>query len=417
MNLRTTDFAFMEQAAQQDADDALGHYREQFNLPEGLIYLDGNSLGPLPKSVPPAMHRLLNDEWGDQLIGGWNQSDWIGLPERLGARIAHVLGAQPHEVIACDSISVNLIKLIALALQAAAPRTKVLMDEGQFPTDGYVAAGLARLMGETRMTLHTVPRSGLSEALDDETAVIVLSHVHYVSSEKFDLKEWTSRAHDQGALVIWDLAHSAGVMPLELGSAGVDFATGCTYKFLCGGPGGPSFVYAADRLLNQFSQPLWGWMGHQDPFAFAHDYEPAEGARQFLTGTPSILAMTAAYASLALFLDLDLNAVQSKSRALTGRLIEGVAERGLDLKLATPRAPADRGSHVSFRHPSAYAIVQAMIEHGVIGDFRAPDILRFGIHPLVNGYQDIARCLTILQEVLEQAQYKAPRFSERQRVT
>jgi kynureninase len=217
--------------------------------------------------------------------------------------------------------------------------------------------------------------------------------------------------------VIWDLAHSAGVMPLELGSASVDFATGCTYKFLCGGPGGPSFVYAADRLLNQFSQPLWGWMGHQDPFAFAHDYEPAKGARQFLTGTPSILAMTAAYASLALFLDLDLNAVQSKSRALTGRLIEGVAERGLDLKLATPRAPADRGSHVSFRHPSAYAIVQAMIEHGVIGDFRAPDILRFGIHPLVNGYQDIARCLTILQEVLEQAQYKAPRFSERQRVT
>jgi kynureninase len=371
----------------------------------------------MPQTAPDVMSGLLCNEWGQELIGGWNTSDWIGLPQRLGARIAKVIGASGREVLACDSISINLFKLLVTALELNAPRKKVVIERGQFPTDGYVAHGLSNLLGEDRIRIVSVDRDDLVTAIDDETAVVLLSHVHYVTSEKYDLAEWTERAHAAGALVIWDIAHSAGIEPLHVSDAKVDFATGCTYKFLCGGPGGPSFVYVAERWLSQAKQPIWGWMGHRAPFEFSEAYEGANGIGQFLTGTPSIIAMAAAFEALSLFQDLDFEAVRMKSQSLSQRLIDGVAAKKLPVLLASPEEATMRGSHVSFRHPKAYSVMQALIEAGVVGDFRAPDVLRFGIHPLVNSYLDIDRCLETLHDVLADQRFKDPRFSIKQRVT
>ncbi len=407
----------MKTAQELDALDPLGHLRGAFQVPEGMVYLDGNSLGPMPQTAPDAMSRLLHNEWGQELIGGWNSSDWIGLPERLGARIAKVIGASGREVMACDSISINLFKLLVAALELNAPRKKVVIERGQFPTDGYVTHGLSNLLGEDRISIVSVDRDDVAAAIDDETAVVLLSHVHYVTSEKYDLADWTERAHAVGALVIWDLAHSAGVEPLKVSDAKVDFATGCTYKFLCGGPGAPSFVYVAERWLSQAKQPIWGWMGHRSPFEFSEGYEGANGIGKFLTGTPSIIAMAAAFEALSLFQHLDFEAVRRKSQSLSQRLIDGVAAKKLPVQLASPEEASMRGSHVSFRHPDAYSVMQALIEAGVVGDFRAPDVLRFGIHPLVNSYLDIDRCLETLHDVLADQRFKDPRFSIKQRVT
>ena len=407
----------MKTAQELDALDPFGHLRTSFQMPEGMVYLDGNSLGPMPKIAPDAMSKLLHDEWGQELIGGWNSSDWIGLPQRLGARIAKVIGASGREVMACDSISINLFKLLVTALELNAPRKKVVIERGQFPTDGYVAHGLSNLLGEDRIRIVSVDRDDLVTAMDEETAVVLLSHVHYVTSEKYDLAEWTERVHAAGALVIWDIAHSAGVEPLHVSDAKVDFATGCTYKFLCGGPGGPSFVYVAERWLSQAKQPIWGWMGHRAPFEFSEAYEGANGIGQFLTGTPSVIAMAAAFEALSLFQDLDFEAVRMKSQSLSQRLIDGVVAKKLPLQLASPQEASMRGSHVSFRHPEAYPVMQALIEAGVVGDFRAPDVLRFGIHPLLNSYLDIDRCLEMLRDVLADQRFKDPRFSIKQRVT
>ncbi len=399
-----------------DLDDPLSAMRARFILPERGVYLDGNSLGALPRETPAVIADLVARQWGGDLIASWNTHDWIGMPARLGALVAPLIGARAHEVIVCDSVSVNLFKLIASALEARSGRGTILSEAGNFPTDLYMAQGVARMRGGT---VRLAEADAVAGAIDDDTAVVVLTHVHYKSGRKLDMGAITRAAHAQGALVLWDLSHSAGAVELDLDGCGADLAVGCGYKYLNGGPGAPAFLFVAERLQDQMHSPLSGWMGHAAPFDFTDDYRPAGGLARFLCGTPSVIGMAALESGLALFAGVDRAAMFAKSRALGGAFIRLMDQEcaGAGFALASPRDDAARGSHVSYAHPDAYAICQALIARGVVGDFRAPDLLRLGFSPLYTSFTDVFDSVATLRDVMAERAWDRTAYRTRARVT
>jgi kynureninase len=401
-----------DEARALDACDPLREVRERFAVPEGVIYLDGNSLGPLPRATAARVADTVEREWGEGLIRSWNDAGWIDAPTRVASRIAPLIGAAPHEVIVTDSTSVNLYKLLAAALHARPDRRVILTEAGNFPTDLYVARSLAAMLGAE---VRTLPREQVLGALDESVAVLMLTHVHYTSAAMWDMQSVTAAAHAVGALALWDLSHSAGAVAVELSGVGADLAVGCGYKYLNGGPGAPAFLYVAERHQAALASPITGWMGHAEPFRFVDDYAPADGMVRWLAGTPSILGLAALEAGLATFDDVDLPQLFAKGRALSELFVAEVEARCPELRLASPRG--ERGSHVSFAHPDGYAVMAALIARGVIGDFRAPDLLRFGFTPLYLGYEDVWRAAETLADVLDSGAWREPRFQARARVT
>lgn len=402
----------LDEARALDAADPLAAYREQFALPEGVIYLDGNSLGALPKATPAALADVATRQWGDRLIRSWNEG-WIDAPQRIGAKIAPLIGAAADEVIIGDTTSTHLFKALVAALRANPDRHTVLSEAGNFPTDLHIAEGAVACVPGAR--LKVVARADLAEALDEDTAVLLLTHVHYKTGERFDMTAWTARAHDAGALMLWDLSHSVGAVPIDLNGADADLAVGCTYKYLNGGPGAPAFIYVATRWQDRLASPLSGWMGHAAPFAFEDAYRPAPGMKRWLAGTPAMLSTAALEAALDLWADIDQHAVAAKSARLFDILAAAGAALGLDC--VSPRDTAQRGSHISFRHPHAHAITQALIAHGVIGDFRDPDILRLGLTPLYLSHEDVWCAGEMLKKIVETGEWQNPQYSERLAVT
>ena len=397
-----------------DQADPLRHCRSRFTLPPGVIYLDGNSLGALPAAVPARLRQAVEQEWGVGLIRSWNDAGWYPAPQRVGARIAQLLGAQADEVIVCDSTSVNLFKLLVAALRLRPGRRVILGERGNFPTDAYVASGVA---GITGAQFQAVAADAVMAALDQTVAVLSLTHVNYRSGAVYDMAALTRRAHEVGALVVWDLAHTAGAMPCQLNDCEADFAVGCGYKYLNGGPGAPAFAFVAQRHQGDLSQPLTGWHGHARPFDFEHDYRPAPGIDRLLVGTAPQLGLIALEAALTAFDGVDLAVLRAKSVALTALFIRLVDEQVPGFGLITPRDAPRRGSQVSLTHPEAYAIVQALIHRGVIGDFRAPDILRFGFAPLYVGYTDVWQAVATLRDIMATQDWLRPEFRQRKAVT
>lgn len=396
-----------------DRNDPLAVFRDRFSLPEGVIYLDGNSLGALPRGVKARMDDVVSNQWGEGLIRSWNTHDWIDLPGRVGDRIARLVGAAPGTVTVADSTSVNLFKVLSAAVHLRSERRVILSEKGNFPTDAYIAAGLAELLGQGH-ELRLVEADELPEALDADVAVLMLTEVNYRTGARLDMASLTAAAHAAGALTVWDLCHSAGAIPVDLTAAGADFAVGCGYKYLNGGPGAPAFVYAAPRHHADLRQPLTGWLGHAAAFTFAEDYQPADGIARMRVGTPPILSMQALDAALDAFDGVDLGAVKAKADRLFDLFVGEVADLGLTL--ATPTDPARRGTQVSLRHPEAYAVVQALIARGVIGDFREPDIMRFGLTPLYLRYQDVWYAAQILREIIAANAWDQPEFKARAKV-
>lgn len=402
----------LDQARAIDATDPLGAFRNRFALPEGVIYLDGNSLGPLPRATGPAIADMVDRQWGERLIRSWNEG-WIDAPQRIGDKIARLIGAEAGEVIVTDSTSVNLFKLIVAALRLDPTRTVIVSEAGNFPTDLHIAEGAVGCVPGA--TLNAVPRDRINDAIDDRTALVLLTHVHYKTAARFDMAEWTARAHAAGALILWDLSHSAGAVPVELNRCEADLAVGCGYKYLNGGPGAPAYLYVASRLQERTTSPLSGWMGHAAPFDFADGYAPAPGIKRWLAGTPPMLAMAALETGVDVMLEADQAAIAAKSASLFD-LMASIGD-ALGLDCVSPRDPAQRGSHISFRHPQAYALCQALIAEGVIGDFRDPDILRFGLTPLYVSHEDLVRAGAIMATILAEELHTDPAFSKRYAVT
>ena len=402
----------LEEARALDAADPLAPFRARFALPEGVIYLDGNSLGPLPHDARAALAKTSSHQWGDRLIRSWNEG-WLEAPTRIGNRLAPLIGAAPGEVIACDSTSANLYKLIVAALRMLPPERRVVLSEaGNFPTDLHIAEGAVQAVPGAR--LRSVPRAAIAEALEAETGLLLLTHVHYRTAERFDLAGWTARAQAAGALMLWDLSHSAGAVPIDLNAAGADLAVGCGYKYLNGGPGAPGWLFVAARHQAALGNPLSGWMGHAAPFDFADGYAPAPGIRRWLTGTPPILGLAALEAGVKLMAEADPALIAAKSAAMFN--IVAHAADSLGLACATPADPARRGSHIALRHPAADALCQALIARGVIGDFRAPDVLRLALTPLYTRYEELVRACAILAELIAGEGWRAPEFARRRAV-
>ena len=403
-----------ERAAEFDAADPLSAYRARFTLPEGVIYLDGNSLGALPKATPEVLRRVVEQEWGEGLIRSWNDAGWFDMAGRVGAKIAPMIGAAPDEVIACDSTSVNLFKLIAAALQMRPGRTVILSEPGNFPTDLYMIAGLE---AQGLATRRLAEREALAGALGDDVALLLLTHVHYKTGAMHDMAALTRAAHEAGALVLWDLSHSTGAVPVDLNGAGADFAVGCGYKYLCGGPGAPAFAFVAGRHQAELRQPLTGWFGHAAPFAFSDDYAPAPGIEQLQCGTPPVLGLAALEVGVELIAEIGVGRLYGKSQALSEFFLESLMAHDVALDLVSPARASDRGSQLSFRHPEAYAICQALIARGVIGDFRDPDVLRLGFAPAYLSFADIAAAARHLAEVLASGEWQNAVFRQRAAVT
>ena len=432
MNSPTT----LQHCRQLDIDDPLRYLRDQFSLPTGIIYLDGNSLGALPKATANRVAQVIAQEWGQGLIRSWNSAGWIDQPARLGDKIARLIGAGPGEVLAADSTSINLFKVLSVAMQLAlrqSPHRKIVLSErSNFPTDLYMAEGLCRTHG---FSLRLVDAGEMEKSLTADVAVLMLTHVNYRTGAMFDMTAVTRAAKQAGALTIWDLAHSAGAVPVDLNRADADFAVGCGYKFLNGGPGAPAFVWANPRHVSATSaappQPLQGWLGHAAPFAFTPGYAPAAGIKQYLCGTPSVLGMAALDCGLDTVLAAEavggMARLYAKSLALSDLFMRLVEERcaGHGLGIVTPREHAARGSQASLtcQSASAYAVMQALIARGVIGDFRAgdgasqPDILRFGFTPLYNGFEDVWHAVDCLKQVLETSEWTHAEFNRKNAVT
>ncbi|MGY0195392.1 kynureninase [Leptothrix sp. BB-4] len=425
--------ASRDDALALDAADPLAPLRAQFTLPPG-VYLDGNSLGQLPSATPARLAQVVSQEWGVDLIQSWNKAGWIGLPGQVGNKIARLIGAAPGQVLAADSTSINLYKVLAVALQLAlrdeagvpSTRRRIVSERDNFPTDLYIAESLARQLGFELVLAEADELAGL---LDERVAVLMLTQVHYRTGRLHDMAAVTAQAHAAGARVLWDLAHSAGALPVDLLGADADFAVGCGYKFLNGGPGAPAFLWLHPRHLQRLDdegiwQPLSGWLGHAAPFAFTPDYRPAPGIGRFICGTPSPLALAALECGVDTVLAAEpvggMAALRRKSLALADLFIARVESRcaGHGLSLVTPRDPALRGSQVSLRRDEgAYAIVQALIARGVVGDYREPGILRFGFTPLMLRFVDVWDAVEQLVRVLESGEWREDRFQRRAAVT
>jgi kynureninase len=401
-------------AADFDAADPLAGFRERFTLPEGVIYLDGNSLGALPKATPARLQAVIEGEWGEGLIRSWNTASWFDMASRIGGKIAPLIGAAPHEVIACDSTSVNLFKLIAAALQMRPGRKVVLSEPGNFPTDLYMIAGLE---AQGLATRRLAERDKLVAALDGDVALLMLTHAHYKTGALYDMAALTRAAHAAGALVLWDLSHSTGALSVDLTSVGADFAVGCGYKYLCGGPGAPAFAFVAERHQAALQQPLTGWFGHATPFAFSDDYAGAPGIERVQCGTPPVLGLAALEVGVDLIAEIGVARLYAKSQALSEFFLESLMAHDVALELVSPPRAAERGSQLSFRHENAYAICQALIARGVIGDFRAPDVLRLGFAPAYLSFTDMAAAARHLAEVLASGEWQRAEFNQRAAVT
>ena len=405
----------LKKAQQLDAADALAFARERFRLPEEAIYLDGNSLGALPVAALDALSDTASNQWGTDLIASWNKHGWIDWPTRIGARLAPIVGAKPGELLIADSTSVCLFKVVASAVRARPGRKTILTQKRNFPTDLYVVQGLADMLG---LTVKAVEPDAIVASIDSDTAVITLTHVDYRSAAFYDMAAVNDAARAAGSLVVWDLSHSAGAIEIDLHGARSELAIGCGYKYLNGGPGAPAFLYVAERMQEKLRSPLQGWMGHAEPFAFVDEYRAADGILKFLTGTPSILAIAALEAGLATFDGIAMRDLAAKSRSLSELFIAEVEARcGSEVQLASPRDPVQRGSHVVFAHPEGYAVMQALIARGVVGDFRAPDLMRFGFAPLYNSHAEMVRAAQILADVLANREWDQPRFKQRAKVT
>jgi kynureninase len=401
-----------------DADDLLAGFRERFVLPPGLVYLDGNSLGALPRAVVERIARVTEQEWGCGLVRSWNSYDWINSPTNLGAKIARLVGAHSDEVVVTDTTSVNLARLVLTALDMQPARCEVLSEIGNFPTDLYACEGATGVFGRGR-SLRLTSRDGVLDSIDGSTALVMLTHIHYKTSEVHDMAEITKVAQARGALVLWDLSHSAGAVPVNLNEVEADFAVGCGYKYLNGGPGAPAFLFVSQRHHERAANAICGWLGHARPFDFSDKYVPAHGIRRFLAGTPSILANCALEAGVELVLEAGIERIYEKSRRLSNYFLLLVDAwcSDYDLKCVSPRRAEQRGSHVSFAHPHGYEIMQALISASVIGDFRAPDVIRFGFTPLYTRFEDLWIAAQKLREILEHEHWRNPRYAVRAAVT
>jgi kynureninase len=404
----------LAEARALDAADPIAGYRKQFALPPGVIYLDGNSLGALPLGTAARLGEVIRREWGEGLVRSWNNADWIGLSRRVGTMIAPLIGAAPDEVIACDSTSVNLFKLLAAALAMRPGRKVVLSEPGNFPTDLYLIAGLE---GQGLAEKRLVAREELESALDANVAVLLLTHIHYKTGAMHDMARLTRAAHEAGALVLWDLSHSAGAVPVDLNGCEADLAVGCGYKYFNGGPGAPAFAFVAKRHQAALQQPLTGWMSHATPFAFTDDYAPAPGIERLLTGTPPILGLAALEEGVRLIAEIGIERLSAKSRALSEFLRAAIAQVAPDLPCISPEGDAPRGSQLSYRHPEAYEIAQALIGRGLIPDFREPDVLRLGLSPAYIRFEDCWHAAQALGEVLVSGECERAEFRTRAAVT
>ena len=405
----------MTDIAALDRTDPFARTRALFDLPEGVIYMDGNSLGALPTAVKARVAEVVETQWGEGLIRSWNTHDWIDLPGRVGDRIARLIGAPPGTVTVADSTSINLFKVLVAALRLRPDRKVILTEKRNFPTDTYIAAGVAELLGPG-YALREVEAREMAGALGPDVGVLMLTETNYRTGARLDMAALTRAAHAAGALTIWDLAHSAGAFPVDLGAADADFAVGCGYKYLNGGPGAPAFVYAAPRHLRGLRQPLTGWLGHAAPFSFGETYRPADGIAAMRVGTPPILSMSALDAALDVFEGVDLAALRLKADRLFDIFTGTLASVAPELELLTPKDPVQRGTQASLRHPEAYAVMQALIARGVIGDFREPDILRFGLTPLYLSHAEVERAAIIVEEVMRERAWDRPEFRQRAKV-
>ncbi|MCA8299239.1 kynureninase [Burkholderia sp. AU30198] len=390
--------------------------RARFALPSGIRYFDGNSLGPLPAAAQTQAYITTTHEWGEGLIRSWQGAQWNTLPRRVGDRIGRLVGAAPGQVVACDSTSVNLFKVLTAAARLRPGRKLLVTDATSFPTDLYIAEQVARLTG---LEVVSVPARQIPKALNDKVAAVLLCHVDYRTSEIYDLGSLAKAAHDVDALLVADLSHSAGALPCDLDAHGVDFAVGCGYKYLNGGPGAPAFLYAAARHIPACEQPLSGWFGHAAPFEFTSSYDPAPGIERFLCGTNQVIALSILLRSLEVFDGVSIDDIRTRSLALTARFIKGSEERLArhGFVIASPQEAIKRGSHVSLRHPQGYAIMQELIERGVIGDFRMPDFMRFGFAPLFNTLEEVDELVDQIDQIMEECAWDKPQYAQRRDFT
>ena len=401
-----------------DEGDPLSQVRERFDLPLNTLYFTGNSLGALPKTLPFRLQRFVRQEWGQGLIRSWLQNDWYQLPQTVGNKLAKLIGANQGEVVACDSTSVNLYKLVVAALNLRPDRSKIITTSDNFPTALYILQGLVETL-DSNVVLEILEPDELPEAVDEDTALLTLTHVNYKTGSLYDMGEVTKRAQENGALVLWDLSHSCGAMPLNLDAHSVDFAIGCSYKYLNAGPGAPAFIFIRKDLQKQIKQPLTGWMGHTDPFAMSDQYVPAPGIRRMLCGTHPVLGLACLDEALNIFADVDMQDVLEKSRKMGGLFIRLMEERCSHHGFipVSPLANDRRGSQVCFKHQHAYSIVQALIERNVICDFRAPDVARFGLATLYLRYVDIWEAVATISTVLEEQIWREDKFNQLAAVT
>ena len=390
--------------------------KAMFDIPAGVIYLDGNSLGPLPKDAPVRVANMLKDEWGEMLISGWNKAGWMQQPTRVGNRIANLIGAEENCVVMGDTLSIKVYQAVASALELNPERKVILSDNGNFPTDLYMTDGLIRSLNDGH-ELRTVNPEDIEAAIDDTVAVLLLTEIDYRTGRKHDMKRLTEKAHAAGVITIWDLAHSAGALPVNLSGCNADFAVGCTYKYLNGGPGAPAFIYVAPRLADKVRPALSGWLGHEAPFAFNLDYKAGSGIERMRVGTPPVIALTVLESALDIWDMADIYDVRAKSIELCDLFIREVEARCPQLSLDTPREGAARGSQVSFQFADGYAAMQALIAHGVVGDFRAPDTMRFGFTPLYIDKTDVLAAVDILENILTNSLWDTAEFKTKSAVT
>ena len=403
-----------------DTLDSIKKVREQFALPKDVIYFDGNSLGPLPKNTIKSLDSVIQREWGDGLIRSWNDENWINLPRNLGNQIAPLIGAKEGEVIVVDSTSVNLFKVLSSALMLNKNRKVIVSEAANFPSDLYILEGVNNMFGESyERCLIDEGDDEIEKYIDSSTAVVVLSHINYKTGRITDLKKITTFAHEKGALVVWDISHSVGVFPMNLHDLGVDFAVGCTYKHLNGGPGAPGFLFVHSSLIEKVSQPLTGWLGHIKPFDFEVEYKPANDINKFICGTPPIIAYKAIESGLEIFKDLSIIEIREKSIKLSEMFIQLIQQECTEFgfMLFSPKNSDQRGSQISFLHENAYSIIQALISHGIIGDYREPNVMRFGISPLYMRFEDVWNAITCLREIMQTGEWQSEKFKNKNYVT
>ncbi|WP_224814706.1 kynureninase [Hasllibacter sp. MH4015] len=390
--------------------------KHKFELPDGVIYLDGNSLGPLPKGVAERVGKAMNAEWGANLIKGWNVDGWMAQPTRVGDQVGRIIGAAPGSVVMGDTLSLKVYQALSAALQMRPDRRVVISDSGNFPTDLYMAEGLIRHLDHGH-ELRIVAPEEVADAITEDVAAVMITQVDYRTGRVHDMGAITARAHGAGAVMIWDLAHSAGALPVDMSGCDAEFAVGCTYKYLNGGPGAPAFIYVRPDIVGDIDPALSGWLGHEAPFAFDLDYRPGLGIERMRVGTPPVLQMSALEEAMKIWEEVDMDDLRAASILLSETFIAEVEARCPDLVLASPRDPSRRGSQVSFHFEEGYAAMQALIARGVIGDFRAPDIMRFGFTPLYLDEGDVVQAAVILEDILTNRLWDRPEYRARNRVT